>query len=126
MSALPSTMLSFLPDPVPLRAEADGTIRVGNSRITLDILIEEFVAGATAEGIAAEYDTLDRADIYAILAYYLHHKDEIQSYLRRREQEATEITRKLELAGMTWPEAGRVLRSRLSRPDSAPNAKPLN
>lgn len=41
--------LTLQADPMPLRIDEDGTIRVGSSRLTLDILIEEYEAGASLE-----------------------------------------------------------------------------
>jgi len=35
----------------PLRAEADGALRVGNSRVLLEMVIHAFEDGATAETI---------------------------------------------------------------------------
>jgi uncharacterized protein (DUF433 family) len=90
-----------------------GAIRVGDSRITLDIIVEDFEAGASADEIAQAYDTLERADVYAVVAYYLHHKEEFLPYFKRREEEASEIERQLVEAGMTWPDAGKILRARV-------------
>ena len=45
-------------DPVPLKMDEDGAIRVGGTRMTLDLIIAEHQAGASPEQIAAEYDTL--------------------------------------------------------------------
>ena len=31
------------------------------------------------------------ADIYAVIAYYLSHRDEVEAYLNRRRQQATRV-----------------------------------
>lgn len=89
-------ILTLQADPLPFRVEEDGTIRVGRSQVTLDLLIEEFEDGASAEDLVRAYDTLDRADVYAVIAYYLRHPDEVKEYLARREKETEELWRKLE------------------------------
>ncbi len=83
-------------DPVPLRVDAKGTIRVGNTRVMLDLVIASFLDGASAEEIAETFDTLDLGDVYLVLGYYLHHKDEVHTYLQERERQADEIRTKIE------------------------------
>jgi uncharacterized protein (DUF433 family) len=83
-------------EPVPLREEPDGTVRVGRTRVTLDILIGAYKLGHSAEEIADWYSTLDVADIHAVIAYYLRHPERIDAYLERREREAAEIGREIE------------------------------
>jgi uncharacterized protein (DUF433 family) len=74
--------------PVPLRMDEHGAVRVGNSRVVLDLVIREFENGACPEDIVHAYDTLELADVYAVLAYHLRHRDEVNEYLRRRQEEA--------------------------------------
>ena len=40
----------------------------------------------TPEMIVQQYDTLALSDVYAVISYYLRHREEIQSYLDDREQ----------------------------------------
>ena len=49
------------PDPVPLRVDETGTIRVGNTRVTLDVLMEDVQAGGAPEEIVRRMDTLTLA-----------------------------------------------------------------
>jgi uncharacterized protein (DUF433 family) len=78
-------------DPMPFRAEPDGTLRVRNTRVLLDLVIAAYNDGAEPETIREMYSTLDLADVYAVLAYYLTHREEVDEYLRRREQEAERV-----------------------------------
>jgi uncharacterized protein (DUF433 family) len=80
---------------IPLREEA-GVIRVAGTRVTLDTVISVFNAGATPEEIAQGYSTLQLADIYAVIGYYLHHRDEVDAYLRERERLAEAIQKENE------------------------------
>lgn len=84
------------PDPVPLVADGCGGLRVADSRVSLDTVIREYECGAGPEGIVAAYSTLQLADVYAVIAYYLRHRDEVDAYLRRREAEAEALQREIE------------------------------
>ena len=83
-------------DPVPLRADERGGLRVGDSRVSLDTVIHEYENGADPEGIVNAYPTLRLADVHAVVAYYLNHQDEVKDYLQRREKEAAELRREIE------------------------------
>lgn len=48
---------------VPLKTDTDGVVRVGKTRITLDIVIKTFQNGATAEEIIYRYPSLKLADV---------------------------------------------------------------
>ncbi len=63
--------LSIVETPVPLRTDADGTVRVGGTRVTLDTIVGAYLDGATAEDIVDGFPTLELADVYAVLSYYL-------------------------------------------------------
>jgi uncharacterized protein (DUF433 family) len=125
VSASSSAVPVLKADPLPLHMDGHGAIRVRDSRITLDVLVDDFESGASPDEIAQSYDTLDRADVYIALAYYLHHKEELLAYFKRREEEASEIERKLVEAGMSWPEAGNVLRARMRASEIKPDASTI-
>ena len=74
--------------PVPLREWDDGTIRVGNTRVLLEIVVRAYLDGWSAEEIVAQFDSLELPDVYAVLAYYLRHRSEVDEYVRQAEQEA--------------------------------------
>jgi uncharacterized protein (DUF433 family) len=80
----------------PLRADEGGAVRVGNSRISLDLVIEQYENAMTPEDMVRAYDTLALADVYAVIAYYLRHRDEVQAYLKRRQDEAEGLRAKIE------------------------------
>lgn len=72
----------------PLRVDEGGAVRVGNTRITLDLIVGQYENGMTPEDMVRAYDTLVLCDVYAVIAYYLRHRDEVHAYLKRREAEA--------------------------------------
>jgi uncharacterized protein (DUF433 family) len=88
--------LSITAAPPPLTVNADGVVRVGGTRVTLDTLVQAFQEGATAEEIAQQYPSLRLADIYTAIGYYLQHQAEVEEYLRRQRQEAAEVRRQNE------------------------------
>jgi len=82
--------------PVPLKMDEHGAIRVGGTRVTLDTVICAFNHGASAEEIVLNFSTLRLADVYAVLAYYLHDREQVDVYLRHREAEADAIQTRIE------------------------------
>jgi len=83
-------------EPVPLRLDESGTPRVGNSRVTLDLVVEQYENGMMPEEMVRAYDTLELADVHAVIAYYLRHRDEVRAYLTQREEEAAALRAKIE------------------------------
>src|SRR5919201_741489 len=83
-------------EPPPLRVDEGGAVRVGKSRISLDLVVEQYESGVTPEEMVRAYDTLVLADVYAVVAYYLRHRDEVRAYLKRRKEEAEALQAKIE------------------------------
>ncbi|MCS6774562.1 MAG: DUF433 domain-containing protein [Anaerolineae bacterium] len=69
---------------VPLRMNGDGAWRVGNTRVLLENVIWAFSAGATPEEIVQQFPTLERADVYAVIAHYLRNQADVDSYVQQR------------------------------------------
>jgi uncharacterized protein (DUF433 family) len=88
--------LSIQTDPVPLRVDEHGVIRVGDSQVLLDVVIREFNNGADPEAIVHGYSTLKLADVYDVIAYYLRHRQEIDEYVHARREEAQKLREKIE------------------------------
>jgi uncharacterized protein (DUF433 family) len=95
---------------IPLRTDESGAIRVGQTRVLLELVIHAYYLGETPEGIVDSYPTLKTADVYAVIAYYLAHRAEIDEYVRQRDAQAEQVIRDLE-ANLT--PAARALRTRL-------------
>ncbi|HZW30554.1 MAG TPA: DUF433 domain-containing protein [Isosphaeraceae bacterium] len=111
--------LTFEPMPVPLREDAHGAIRVGDTRVLLDLVIQEFRNGATPEGIVESYDALTLAEVYAVISYYLRHSDEIDTYLDRREQEARAVRERIEALQPPRPNLRAALMARAKAREKA-------
>jgi uncharacterized protein (DUF433 family) len=82
-------------DTFPLNTDEMGTIRVGNSRVLLEIVIRAFQDGASAESIVQRYSTLLLSDVYSAIGYYLRHQDSVNLYLNQREKLAESVRERL-------------------------------
>ncbi|MBI3651834.1 MAG: DUF433 domain-containing protein [Acidobacteria bacterium] len=94
--------------PVPLRTDATGVMRVGKTRVPLDTVVYTFNQGASPEEIVLSYPTLTLIDVYAVVNYYFHNRDEVDKYIRQREVEAAHIREENEKC---FPQVG--IRARL-------------
>jgi uncharacterized protein (DUF433 family) len=65
---------------VPLFADPYGTLRVQGTRVTLDSIVTAFRAGRRRRR-SHKSPSVSLADVYLIIAHYLHHTGEIDSYL---------------------------------------------
>jgi uncharacterized protein (DUF433 family) len=83
--------LTIVAEAAPLQANEDGVILVGKTRVTLDTVVAVFNQGATAEEIAYRYPSLNLADVYATIAFYLKHQQEVDVYLQQRQKQAQDI-----------------------------------
>jgi uncharacterized protein (DUF433 family) len=92
----PAEALPLHADRPPLRVDEGGAVRVGNSRICLDLVVEQYENGMAPEDMIRAYDTLELADVHAVLAYYLRHKCEVRTYLKRQQEEAAALRAKIE------------------------------
>lgn len=88
--------LPIISETIPLKTDSDGVIRVGNTRVTLETVIGAFLDGESAEEIAHQYPSLDLADIYAVIAYYLRRRSDVDNYLSWRRVEGATIQRQNE------------------------------
>lgn len=81
----------------PLREDETGAIRVGNSRVLLEIVIRAFQDGASPESIVQRYSTLSLSDVYSTIGYYLRHQNTVEAYLNHREQLAESVQQRLSI-----------------------------
>jgi uncharacterized protein (DUF433 family) len=81
---------------LPLRLTEDGTIRIADSRVSLDSVVQHYKLGASAEQIAQKFPALDLADVYAAITYYLKHEETIEEYLRQQEAKGDEVQKNIE------------------------------
>jgi uncharacterized protein (DUF433 family) len=82
--------------PVPLRPDGRGGYRVGDTRVSLDIVIREFKEGADLESVVRGYPSLQLADVLVVIAYYLRNRQEVEEYLETRRVEAENLRQAFE------------------------------
>ncbi|MCK9419800.1 MAG: DUF433 domain-containing protein [Nitrospirae bacterium] len=98
---------------IPLRADSNGVVRVGGTRVTLETVIAAFSEGATAEEIVQQYPSLNLADIYAVIGYYLRHSGEVDAYVRQRGTQADAVRKQNEARFDPYGMRGRLLTRRI-------------
>jgi uncharacterized protein (DUF433 family) len=101
-------MQAFQLPPVPLREDAHGVVRVVGSRVTLDSIVAVFDRGATPEEIVQSFPSLALGDVYAVLAWVVSRRSEVDAYLAGRGVEEASVRADVELR---FPSVG--LRERL-------------
>ncbi len=107
-------------DRPPLRVDEGGAVRVGNSRISLDLIVEQYENGMTPEDMVRAYDTLVLADVHDVIAYYLRHRAEVRAYLKRRVEEAEALRAKIETERPRISREELLARRRAAEKDNAP------
>src|SRR5207253_2849875 len=81
---------------IPLSMDQSGVLRVGDTRVSLDSVIYAFQDGATPEEIVQQFTTLDLADVYSVIGYYLQNTAEVEEYLQRRTAERADLRKEIE------------------------------
>ena len=79
----------------PIRQDASGALRVGESRVLLELVVRAFQDGATPEAIVQRYPSVTLADSYAVVAHYLRNRKSVDDYLDERERLAVEVQRRV-------------------------------
>lgn len=111
--------LMLAPESPPLRVDETGTIRVGKTRIILEVVLQAYRDGVTAEQIVEDFDTLTLADVHGTISFYLRHKSEVDEYLSARAQEAAQLRNEIESDQRHLPD----LRARVQAARQAKNAE---
>jgi uncharacterized protein (DUF433 family) len=68
-------------------SQREGAYWVGDTRVSLDSIVYEFLDGQTPESIAESFPVLSLELIYGAIAYYLGHRAEIDAYLREGQEQ---------------------------------------
>lgn len=64
----------------------EDVIRIKGNRIDIEIVLEDYLKGASPEEILLRYPTLNLEKIHATILYYLAKKEEVEVYLERVRQ----------------------------------------
>jgi uncharacterized protein (DUF433 family) len=82
------TQLPLETDPLPIRVDeaSGGALRVGPTRVTLEVVLTDHLQGYTPEQIVKHFPTLQLADVYAVIGHYYRHKAAFDKYLAECER----------------------------------------
>ncbi|MGH9846185.1 MAG: DUF433 domain-containing protein [Blastocatellia bacterium] len=81
---------------IPLTKLNDGTIIVTGTPIALEIVVARHNAGDTPDEIKRGFPSLDLADIYFVVAYYLSHRAEVDTYIQGQQERSERVRQWLE------------------------------
>lgn len=118
------TTTQITPQPVPLVRGHDGAWIVGHSQIPLERILEAYGNGASPETIVQWFDTLQLADVYAVLSYCLNHSREVSEYLKERDALADAVRAEVEASQLARPGMRAALLARRRRADKSDASAP--
>lgn len=72
------------PQPIPLTTSPEGVVRITGTRVPLETVVRAFHQGVTPEEIVQDFPSVSLAQIYAVLAYYLAHRADVDAYVAER------------------------------------------
>jgi len=84
--------------PLPVRVEPNGAVRIGDTRVTLEVVLEAFLQGETPEQVVEGYPTLSLADVCCLYAYYCANTQLFEEYLESSRQQSQAIREAIESA----------------------------
>jgi uncharacterized protein (DUF433 family) len=69
---------------VPLTQDAKGRFVIRGTKLPLELVLNDYLRGYSAERIASQYSDINVRDIYAVLAYYHDNRAELNQYLEEQ------------------------------------------
>ena len=67
--------------------QRDDRYLVTDTRVSLDSIVYQVLAGQSAESIAQAFPVLTLEQVYGAITFYLAHRDDIDRYLETRRQD---------------------------------------
>lgn len=84
------------PDDYSPLTEMHGVLRVGRTRVALELVLHHFNNGSSPEEIVESFPSLTLSDVYATVALYLRHKKEFDDYVAEQDRKAKEVMAQVE------------------------------
>jgi uncharacterized protein (DUF433 family) len=56
-------------------------IRIKGTRVGIETVLEDYLAGSSPEEIAVRYRSLSLEQVYATITYYFHNRTQVDAYL---------------------------------------------
>jgi uncharacterized protein (DUF433 family) len=76
---------------IPLTQDAKGRFVICGTKLPLELILNAYKRGYSAERIASQYSDINIRDIYAVLAYYHDNRKELDSYLEEQNRISAEF-----------------------------------
>jgi uncharacterized protein (DUF433 family) len=76
---------------VPLTQDVKGRFVIRGTKLPLELVLNDYLRGYSAERIASQYNGINIRDIYAVLAYYHDNRKELDSYLEEQTRVSSEF-----------------------------------
>jgi uncharacterized protein (DUF433 family) len=99
----------------PITRDWMGGARLGETRMMLDYVVWEHRKGLTAEQIVEQFDSVPPADIYALIGYYLRHRETVDAYMQRQDEVAAAVRAWVEARQGPQPTREQLLARRAAR-----------
>lgn len=100
---------------IPLHRDSNGTIRVGETKVTLESVAYAFEEGDSAESIQDAFPGLQLSDIYLVLGFCLRYPAELEEYLAQQRLFVDEARREDESRFQTQGLRNRLLSAKNRR-----------
>lgn len=81
---------------IPIYTDQDGRMRVSGTRVLLDLIVHAYHQGETPEHIIQMYTTLTLDQVYLAIGYYLRHRETVDAYVRRMDEEGQRLRQEWE------------------------------
>lgn len=81
---------------IPIYTDQDGRMRVSGTRVLLDLIVHAYHQGETPEHIIQMYTTLTLDKVYLAIGYYLRHRESVDAYIRRMDEEGERLRQEWE------------------------------
>lgn len=111
-------MSEMIMEAIPIYNDPDGRMRVTGTRVLLDMIVEAYRRGETPEHIVQMYPTLKLDQVFLALGYYMRHRETVDSYIRRMEDEAERLRQDWEAEHPPKPTKAELLTRLQSKRDS--------
>jgi uncharacterized protein (DUF433 family) len=76
---------------VPLTQDGKGRFVIRGTKLPLELVLNAYKRGFSAERIASHYSGIEIRDIYAVLAYYHDNRKELDEYLEEQNRLSSEF-----------------------------------
>jgi uncharacterized protein (DUF433 family) len=89
-------MFQTLTVDVPLVADERGNLYVVDTRLPLELIINDYRRGHSAERIASSYAGLSLSAVYGVLAYYHTNRTELDHYVDEKNRQLKDLHAQIE------------------------------